>query len=240
MNENSNKSPNHRMSQALGAGEDCPSLEQLIDLTAGRNGEERRLEAEAHVAGCAHCGTELALYREFEQPEIRADEKAHVDAIVTRLRQNSPVAEAAPWWKSLWTIRWMAPASFAMAAILVGLVLWMPGRSTPPRVSDGDDAMRSVRMNVIGPTGTLSSSPSQFEWSAVKGAVRYRVTLREVDHTQVWTGTVETSAAAIPLEVASKIVPLKSFVWQVLAVDRNGSIIADSGTQQFRVQGPNR
>ena len=227
MDYNSNKIT----SQALGQGEECPALDHLIELLSIKNAA-----TEAHVASCAHCTTELALFREFEQPAVRTDEKADVEAIVARLRQNSPVPKAS-WWKSMWTMRWMVPASVAMAAILVGLVLWAPGRNTPaPEVSGGDDAVRSARLEIVSPTGTLWEAPGSLQWVAVKGAARYKVTLDEVDRTAVWSATVESSNAALPPDVLAKVVPRKTFAWQVVALDARGAVIADSGSQRFRME----
>ena len=229
MNENSNK----RVSQALSAGEDCPSLDELIERMSKQDSQ-----TEAHVAKCAHCATELALFREFQEPHLRPEEKADVAAIVARLRQNSPVPKSA-WWKPVWTMQWMAPASVALAAVLVGLFVWAPGQTssgTAPIVSGGDDAMRSARVAVVGPAGTLLEAPSKLEWAAAKGAVRYRVTLTEVDQTAVWSGTVENTNAPLPADVVSKVVPRKTFIWQVSAIDQNGAVIAESGSQRFVIQ----
>lgn len=233
MSENSNL----RVSQAFGEGDDCPTLDELIDRTSGKNGDQPRLQAEAHVAACPHCATELALFREFQEPAIRPEEKADVAAIVVRLRQNSPVARTS-WWKSVWTVRWMAPASVALASILVGTMLWMPGRTGSgggPQVSGSDDVMRSARVEVVGPAGAVFNAPARLEWIAVKGAVRYQVSLNEVDRTRVWSGTVEGESAMVPPDVLAKIVPRKAFIWQVFALDKDGAIIADSGMTRFQL-----
>lgn len=230
MKENSNQ----KVSQALKPGESCPSLDELIDLISGKSGEQRRLEAEAHSSACAHCTTELALFREFEQPTIRVEEKAGVEAIVARLRQNSPIPRTH-WWKSLWKMPVLVPAA---ATLLAVLFLWTPGlnRSSVPKVSNSDDAMRSARMEVVGPTGTLLHAPAKLEWVAVKSAAKYQVTLSEVDRTQVWSATATATDAPLPAEVLAKVVPRKTFSWQVLAIDINGAVVADSGTRQFRVE----
>src|SRR4051812_29983403 len=67
MSENLHK----RLSQALGPQDNCPSLDRLIELLDGPN----KTEAEAHVASCAHCASEIALFREFQEPIIRPNEK---------------------------------------------------------------------------------------------------------------------------------------------------------------------
>ena len=219
---------NEKVAQGFTHTGDCPALDQLIDLLSAKDPA-----TEAHLAGCAHCTNEIALFREFEQPAVRPNEKADVDAIVARLRQNSPVPKAASWWN----IKWMAPASVVMAALLVGLFLWTPNRSNSgPQVSGGDDAMRSARVEVLSPLGTLFHAPEKLEWQSVKGAVRYRISLEEVDHTAVWSGTVEQSSVFLPADVLAKVVPRKTFTWQVLALDAKGSVIGDSGTQRFKLE----
>lgn len=227
MSENSNK----KVSQALRSGDDCPSLEELIELT-GKH--DRNIEA--HVGGCAHCTTELALFRGFLDPALRPEEKSHVEAIAARLRENSPVPSAS-WWKSLWSVQWLAPASVAMAAILVGLFVWAPGRSggsgVAPVISGGDDAMRSARVEIVSPVGTLLDAPAKLEWVAVRGAARYQVSLTEVDHTAVWSETVADPLANLPAEVRAKVVPRKTFLFEVKAMDAKGAVIAESGSHRF-------
>ena len=72
----------------------------------------------------------------------------------------------------------------------------------------------------------------------MKGAVRYRVSLKEVDRTTVWSGTADAPSATLPAEVLAKLVPAKTLTWQVLAVDANNAVIADSGSQRFRIEKP--
>ena len=224
---------NQKVSQALAHTGDCPALDQLIELLAAKDPA-----TEAHLGACPHCTTELALYREFQQPAVRPEEKADIEAIVARLRQNSPVPKAA-WWTSLWSIKFMAPASVAMAAVLVGLFLWVPSQTNlrmAPHVSGGDDAMRSARVEILSPTGTLLDAPSKLEWQAVRGATSYRISLEEVDRTAVWSGTVDQTSVSLSPEVRAKVVPSKTFLWQVLAVDAKGAVIGDSGAQRFKME----
>ena len=229
MSENSNK----KISQALGHTGDCPALDQLIEAISANNAQ-----TQAHVARCAHCTAELTMLSEFNESAVRPEEQAAVDAIVARLRQNSPVPKNA-WWRSLWSTQWLAPASVVLAALVVGLFVYSPsGTNLGPKVSGGEDAVRSARLEMVAPMGTILDAPSQLEWIAVKGAARYKVTLDEVDHTAVWSGVVEGPSAVLPADVRAKVVPRKTFNWQVLALDSNGKVIADSGSRQFRMEGP--
>jgi hypothetical protein len=228
---------NKIVSQALGPQPGCPGLDQLVESLSVPNSE-----TQAHLASCPHCTTELALFQQFQEESPAPREKADVDAIVARLRKNSPVVRVS-WWKpffsTLWRTQGLVPASLVLAAIVVGLFVWSPGRSGSnqgPLVSGEGDVVRSAKVAVVGPSGSVRMRPEKLEWLAVKGAVSYKVSMSEVDGTPTWSATVENAGAALPGDVLVKVVSHKAFNWQVQALDSHGAVIADSGRQQFRVQ----
>jgi len=226
---------NKRLSDALDRTSDCPALDDLLDLLAGRKGEEDRVRAEAHATACAHCSTEVALFREFENATPRPEESTDVAAIVARLQNKSPVA-TVPWWKKLTAIQWGAPVAVALAALLMGVFVWPtgPAKGTAPRIGE-NETVRSGRIQSVAPAGTVSVRPEKLEWQAVKGAVRYQVKVSEVDRTPIWAATVEPSQIALPEEVLGKVVPHKTLIWQVSAVDNNGARLAESGLIRFQL-----
>ncbi len=221
--------------RALGPGDDCPPLDELVGGSADQLSADRRREVEAHVAGCAFCTAELALFHEFQEPASRPEEHAHVEAIVARLRQNSPVPQAS-WWQSFWNVRTLAPAALALAAVLVGVFVWAPGRTgsgTAPQVSVDTDVVRSLRVEVLSPQGTLSTPPAAFEWVALKGAVQYRVNLQEVDRTPLWSATTVGTTLPLPADIQAKVLPRKTLSWEVVALDETGAVVAASGQTRF-------
>lgn len=221
--------------RALSPGEECPSLDELVGGRAGQLGADRRREVEVHVAGCAYCTTELALFRQFQEPAVRPEEQAHVAAIVARLRQNSPMPQAS-WWQSLWNVRTLAPAALALGAVLVGVLVWAPGRAgsgIAPQVSSGADVMRSARVEVVSPQGSLATPPAAFEWVALKRAAQYRVNLQEVDRTPLWSATTANTKLPLPLGIQAKLLPRKTLIWEVSALDAKGAVLAVSGETRF-------
>ncbi len=225
------------ISEAFGPGADCPSIEDLVLNIEGLRGLDTRRSAESHVAQCAYCETELAMYREFVSPEPRPDERPHVEAIVHRLRQNSPVERVA-WWQRLLSVRILAPASLALAAVALFMFVSVPQRSSlPPQVSTVDDTLRSGSVSLISPVGQLHQVPVFFEWQPLKNAAHYKIAVREVDDTPVWQGESSVPKMPFPAEVRNQITPLKTLKWNVIALDDKGVEISTSTTQTFRLGG---
>lgn len=212
-------------------------LDELTVAIEGRQGEERRRLAEAHLSCCAHCQTELALFREFETPRSRPDERAHVEAIARRLRESEP-ATTLPWWKRLWTPRIMAPVALGFATLLVVIAVGIQPRSstTRPFVPGSNEVVRSQSIEVTGPVGDVAQRPSEIRWQAFTGAARYRIRLMEVDRTELWTATLTGNRATLPAGVRDRIVPLKTLLWEVAALDESGAVVASSGLERFRLQ----
>jgi hypothetical protein len=221
--------------QVFGPTRDCTPLDELTLLLEGREGEEVQRRARTHVDGCAYCRTELALLNEFESPVLRAGEPEAVRAIADRLRRHSP-AKAQAWWKQLWQPRILVPASVALAAMLLAIVVVLPSRRGPGRldVPVGTEVMRSQAVEAIAPIGDLDSSPKEMEWRPVADASRYVVRLMEVDRTVLWNTNIAQTKVAIPGAVQEKISPLKTLLWDVRALDISGNTIATSIPVTFR------
>lgn len=226
------------LSQVLGSSEECFPLDRLVTAIEGKCGSEEQASAERHLAACPHCEAELALFREFESPEIRPEERADVEAIVTHLRRNSPVPITAPWWKSLWNFKILAPASIAVAGLLA-IAVFVPRPHEPQLGSfTSDDTLRSQRLEALSPIGNVKAVPEVLRWSPVKGARSYRVRLFEVDNTLLWEAEVQTVSVRIPDPISKQAIPLKKLYWQVTAFEQAGNALADSGTQSFTLQPP--
>ena len=73
---------------ALAPREQCIAVERLAGELDGKERE--------HVASCARCRTELALYRDFESDAASAEERAASEWIVARLRRGRAGASAFP------------------------------------------------------------------------------------------------------------------------------------------------
>ena len=221
---------------AFGPGPACPPLDELFAMVDGSLGSTQQSQAETHVATCAHCAAELSLLADFQSSAPRPDEQAQVSAIVAKLRQNSPV-ERKHWWKKLWQPMFLAPASLALAALLVVMVVGIPSsKSSAPDFTEGREVMRAGRVDIIGPAGTVTTVPQTLQWKPVQGASLYRVRLTEVDNTELWSASVPTNSATMPATVTKQIVPLKTLHWSVTALDGAGRVLAESSFQRFSLE----
>lgn len=215
--------------RALEPGPDCVPLDRIGDELVGAERE--------HLAACARCQAERAVWDSVNRA---ATDPADVEATQwvaaeTRRRVSAPAGPSRVAGRA-----WRVPSWIGIAAGLILLagaaVLWRdtaPGIGAPPA---GNTVVRSGAVQLGHPIGDIDVPPRQFSWSAVDGAVRYSVTLLEVDGTELWVGTAEGPAVELPLDVSSKALPAKTLVWEVVALDRNGAVLARSNAGRFRVK----
>jgi len=194
----------------------------------------------AHLAVCARCQTEQALWHEFTESVPSADEGAAVQWIaaeVRRRRTDAPASGKSVWdrWRlPIWSFRWAAAAAAIVLAAAIGYLAW----DREPDISrNREDAIyRTTRVETLKPQGDLEEAPRELTWVAVPGAARYEARVLEVDRTLVWSAASTTPQATLPAAVIARSVPGRSLLWEVDALDRSGTVIARSGTQRFRVR----
>src|SRR6185312_15629555 len=113
--------------EAAAATKEClplETLEQMMDNTSGDT------KAAAHLSGCAHCQTELAMLKSFEQSTPSADEGAAVAWIAAQLerQQNAPVtqmkAARVPFWRTMFRVPYLAGAAALAAVLILGISLY--------------------------------------------------------------------------------------------------------------------
>lgn len=213
-------------------GADCLAIERLSETLMPA--EER------HLASCAHCQAEQALLREFETSETRADEAAHVEAIIAQLHRRNVAAPSnvirPRFGRGLATVPSRTMAAVAAVLLLVVAAAWFVEQREPgvDVISTGT-AYRSAGLEVVAPAGDVAGAPVELRWKPARGANTYAVDVREVDGTLIWNGTTPSASVSLPRAVVAQFVPGKSILWKVTAVRNDGSAVADSGTQKFRV-----
>jgi hypothetical protein len=220
------------LSDLLGPSPQCIPIDEMVVSLEAPAGSEMRRQCEHHLASCANCSTELALYRQFESAQPSAEESEAVQKIVTRLRKHSP-AVSESWWSRIWKPRVLAPA-LAVAAAAIALIVMVDVRSrlSPPEVKI-DDATRSSQLVVIGPIGEVQTAPAELQWKPVAGAANYQVRIREVDRTELWQSATSSTSIAIPETVKHNFTPSKRLLWDVTAMDTAGKTISVSGPNSF-------
>lgn len=219
------------LEHALKATPECVPVERFAEPLSARE--------QQHVDGCARCQSELALWREFEESSPAADEGAAVQWIVAELgrrRGGEGVAAArSPFaWLTPGIRRWAAAVG-AIAVITSGAYLISDREPAVRDLSNPAASYRTNRLDVRGPVGDLTSAPSALEWVAPPDAVSYDIEVFEVDRTPLWRTTSSISRVELPPSVVRQLLPGKAVLWEVRALNGASQVIAESGTQRFRV-----
>lgn len=210
----------------------CISLERLgTELTAAER---------AHVDECARCQAELALWEAFNEPSRDDDaERESVEWIVARLQQARIAARAAgvptparkvgfPPFRAL-----LGVAAAIMVAATLGYVVWDGEPAVGPPVTE--QVYRTASIEIVSPSGDIAGPPTALVWVASPAAARYDVRVQEVDGVVMWRATSLSPRVDLPDDVISRIVPGKTLMWEVTALDDSGKAVAQSGAQRFRV-----
>jgi len=236
---------------ALAPLETCLTLEELVRVS------DRSLwglpTARAHLAGCARCQTELAMLKYFQAATTHPEEASVVSWITAELERrfdrtkvvtpwsvSMPGGERRAWWRRLLLRPPIRAAAFAFAALLavVGVGLNLRRVQAPELASElapGPEVLRSEELVVVGPSGDQKHVPAELRWQAVPGAARYRVKVMEVDRAELWQAELSQTGVSLPAAVRAAIVPGKTLLWQVTAIDATNKPVAASQILRFRL-----
>jgi hypothetical protein len=207
-----------------------------------RFGEALTPDEQQHVAACTRCETELALFREFEDPSPAPDEGAAVQWIAAELRRRNSLRSELQTernWLSWLTL--LRPQTLAAAATVLIAVIGIAFVASNREPSLGDvpntepDVYRSNAVQVTAPMGDLPAAPTVLHWVAVPGADSYHVRVLEVDRTVLWEADTRQASITMPAQTIARFVPGKTVLWEVSARKADGTPFAQSGTQRFRV-----
>jgi hypothetical protein len=227
--------------EAAAETKDClplETLEQMVENTS------RDAKAAAHLAGCAHCQTELAMLKNFELSTPSADEGAAVAWIAAQLqrRQNAPVAQQkvarVPFWRAMFRVPYMAGAAALAAVLIFGFSLYHGNSDGPGRINPGlgSGNFRSGAIHLVSPIAEQNSAPTEFHWDAIQGASNYTVELKDV--AGITLATAESSQNVLPVspEMKANMVSGKPLKWKVTAKDAAGKELANSSMEDFKIK----
>jgi hypothetical protein len=227
--------------EAAAATKEClplEALERMMDNTS------RDAKAAAHLAGCAHCQTELAMLKNFEESTPSADEGAAVAWIAAQLerRQNAPVAQqkvaSVPFWRTMFRVPYMAGAAALAAVLIFGFSLYHGNSDGPGRINPGlgNGQFRSGAVHLVSPIADQTSAPTEFRWDAVQGASSYTVELKDVAGITLATAKSSQNVLQVTPEMNASMVSGKPLKWKVTALNAAGTEIANSSTEQFKIR----
>jgi hypothetical protein len=225
----------------------CATIAELDRLCNADHAGGVDARVALHVAGCLRCRTELALLKHFEAATPHPEDEPWLAERVARdlpavlHRAAAPAAPAPtradPRRRRLRTIG----AGLAVACAALVVVLNVREAQPPPLATDvgrGSAVFRSREVTLLGPAGDLGEPPRELRWEPVPGATTYAIRVMEVDRDELWSGESREEAARLPPAVRARMVPGKSLLWQVIATDAAGKVIATSEVGRFRVTAP--
>ena len=214
--------------EALQPTPECLSLEELGGMDAVA------IAAHPHVASCPRCRTELELMQVFSDGDNRLEVSSVANGISQRLRARRQ--PAASWWRRPGMQRLAMAASVAAVLVSSAVLLQRRAPELPAGLGGEEAVYRSGTVLLSGPAGDVDSVPALLNWNPISGAARYSVRLLEVDQTEIWKGASETTAIELPAAIRQKVLPGKTLLWQVTALDGRGTSIASSPMERFRVR----
>lgn len=213
-------------------------LEQMMDNTS------RDAKAAAHLAGCAHCQTELAMLKSFEQSTPTVEEGAAVAWIAAQLQrqQIAPVAQQkivrVPFWRAMFRVPYLAGAAALAAVLIVGISLYHGNSDGPGRINPnlGSGPFRSGSIHLVSPIADQNNAPAEFRWEAVQGASSYRIELKDVAGITLATAKSAQNVLPVTPEMKTNMISGKPLKWAVTAMNADGKEIANSSTEQFKIR----
>jgi len=233
------------LNRTLRPGSDCLSIDQIGRFADGALTGTEQATAAAHIDSCVTCASELALLHSFADTAVRPEERAIVDSAVTEIRRREKVTVGATqrdrsivrFWEFGRLRNAMSMAVVLLIAAASYYLLNPSSPRLPASVDSGGEVTRSLAVVVRGPVGDQVAVPERLEWQPVTGAVRYSVRVMEVDRRELWSASVTGTEVQIPDALRAQIVPAKTLLWQVTALDQTGRPIAESGVERFRLAG---
>ncbi len=210
---------------------ECLTPEQLEAVLEGR-----LPAAHAHLNACAACEQELANLREFLAAVPRPAEAQDLAWMESRLAR--PVQPRA---RRSW-LSWLPTApvprfAFTCAAALLVLAGGLQLRHmAAPSLEDSQSlTVRSIQFRLLAPAGDLESAPPEFRWEPVAQAAGYEVQLTEVDGTLLWSARANQPNLPAPASIQDQLLPRKTLLWRVRALDDRGVTIAESQSERIRL-----
>ncbi len=227
--------------EAAAETKECLPLEVLERMMENPSTDAK---AAMHLAGCAHCQTELTMLKSFEQSTPSASEGAAVAWIAAQLerQQNAPVAQQkiarVPFWRTMFRVPYLAGAAALVAVLILGVSLYNRDSDGPGKLNSGigSGQFRSGAIHLVSPVSDMPQVPTEFRWDAVPGASSYSVELKDVAGVTLASAKSSQNVLPVTPEMKANMISGKPLKWKVTALDAAGKEIANSGAEQFKIQ----
>ena len=212
-------------------GGDCLTPAELEAVLEGRLPDAR-----AHIAACPACEHELTNLREFLAAEVGTADPQDLAWIEARLRPASPPRVRRNW------LSWFPAApvprfAFTCAAALLVVAGGLQLRHMAgPSLEDSHSlTVRSTQIRLLAPAGDMETAPVEFQWEPLPQSATYQVVLTEVDGAPLWTARTNQSKLTVPESIQGQLLPRKTMLWRVQALNEQGAVVAESSPERIRL-----
>jgi len=204
--------------------------DRIDEYLLGRLSAEDIAAFEEHYFNCPACFEELKIRAEVLsviQTKGRDLFPAAAQPGRIRIRPKNPVLKPVWWWT----------AAAGAAAVIVGILLLARPPQTPPVFTlSGDDTVRGQALGLISPRGDVALPPLYLEWAPLAEGTEYSVSL--FDRERLWSETTRESRIRLPEEIRGRMLPGRTYSWQVKAFSPEGALTALSSRLPFKIAGP--
>ncbi len=211
---------------------ECPPLEKLAALFDGQLTDAESAAARAHVAACPMCEADWRMLADFVEAKPEPAEDAAVRKIAAAVEKARKPARAG--WFSWAGVPKLAGALAALVLVAAVGLQYQSQKSTDLSGFQESGALRSSARLELLQKGDFSAPLTEISWTSVSSAVSYLIVVSEVDGAVLWRGESKDAHLILPEQVRSLLLPKKTVVCQVTALDRSGSRLAQSEATRLR------
>jgi hypothetical protein len=183
--------------------------------------EEEQRRFEDHLLDCEFCFQ--SLYRTAPMAnmirEKRLAPNEDIELADAEEKVSLPEHPSSNRLVSVFQRPWLLAAAGVSVVLLIAvIVVWLqgPGKEVV-RLRGHDD----VSILVVSPIGEVTAI-SELRWKAIKGVQSYEISIYAEAGDLVWEGSVQGSTAVLPDSVQEKLIPGRTFSWQVEALTAEG------------------
>ncbi|MDH4196606.1 MAG: anti-sigma factor [Candidatus Aminicenantes bacterium] len=210
----------------------CRFENRIDDYLLNRLPEDKAAEFEEHYFNCAPCFAELTAREEL----LRVIKTG--DVLRTAPEGVTAAADSGAWFRRLWAFltprQWALAGAAALALVAVAIILPRGRGPTPEFLLTDDDTVRGGAITLISPVNYVRTSPAApFEWQSYGEGIEYKFFI--ANHKPMWETSATETSITLPEEIRAKLVPGETYVWQVKAFKKDGTLVAISSKVSFKV-----
>ncbi|MFO7980784.1 MAG: zf-HC2 domain-containing protein [Candidatus Aminicenantes bacterium] len=201
----------------------CRYEDLIDDYLFNRLSKGKKEEFEEHFFNCPRCFEQIK-----EKNELISVIKDKGDSIFKDMR----IEEESKNRTRDKIFGFLSPKPLISAALTAALVLIIIFGIIPnitnetPEFMMSDDAIRGSSITLIS-----EAIPSEFRWEDLGNDIEYKVFIYNDE--LLWEKSTQNNTISLPEEIKTKMIPGKSYSWQVKAFSPEGTLISSSSKVQF-------